>query len=45
MIKMTYKVLEKRCVAYDFKTKEEAEEWASENIQEDEDVSWIVRKE
>ena len=42
---MTYKVIERVTVATDFKTKEEAEEWASLNLSEDEDRTWEVRKE
>jgi len=34
---MTYKVIEKSVVATDFKTKKEAEEWASLNLFEDDD--------
>jgi len=42
---MSYKVVEIVAVARDFKTKAEAEEWASYNLSEDEDRTWDVRKE
>jgi len=32
-------------VARDFKTKKEAEEWASYNLSEGEDRTWEIRKE
>ena len=42
---MKYKVIEKVTVADGFITKEEAEDWASRNIIEDEDKTWEVKKE
>ena len=42
---MTYKVMEKTTVADGFKTKEDAEDWASMNLLEDEDRTWAVVKE
>ena len=42
---MTYKVIRKDTIARDFKTKEEAEDYAGCHIQEDEDTSWEVKRE
>ncbi len=42
---MTYKVIRMDVVARDFKTKAKAEEFASYNIQENEDTRWKVEKE
>lgn len=42
---MTYKVIEKITVARDFKTREEAETYAMNNLFEDEDRSYSIEKE
>ena len=42
---MTYKVIEKVTVSEGFPTRACAKEWASQNLTENEDRTWEIRKE